>query len=97
MSQNTSNSIKTITGTCGGRGSWLQNALGNAGPGSGSILSLPPYSSSSPTPRSLFEFPGILSQSGGGRRIRRIRIKTKAKARRTRRKSRRRAKRTRKH
>ena len=93
MSQNT---IKTITGTCGGRGSWLENALGNAGPGSGSVSSLPPYSSSSPTPRSLLEFPGILSQSGGGRR-RRTRIKTKAKARRTRRKSRRRAKRSRKH
>jgi hypothetical protein len=97
MSQNT---IKTITGTCGGRGSWLQNALNNAGPGSGSIQSLPPYSSSSPTSRSSYEFPGILSQSGGSRRRRRIRIRRKkSKARQTnkRSKSNRRTKRTRKY
>ncbi len=60
------NSIKTITGTCGGRGSWLSNALSNAGPGSISIKSLFPYNSSSPSP-SLDEFPGIL-QNGGARR-----------------------------
>jgi len=82
------NTFKTITTTCGGVGSWLKNVLSNAGPGSGSIQSLPPYSSSSSPSPSSFAFPGILSQSGGGRR---------RKARRTCRKTRRRAKRTRKH
>jgi hypothetical protein len=83
-----SNTLKTITTTCGGVGSWLKNALSNAGPGSVSIQSLPPYSSSSRPSPSSFAFPGILSQKGGGRR---------RKARRTRRKTRRRAKRTRKY
>ena len=88
------NTFKTITTTCGGVGSWLKNVLSNAGPGSGSIQSLPPYSSSSSPSPSSFAFPGILSQSGGGRR---------RKARRTRRhnnkrrKTTRRFKRTRKH
>ena len=82
------NTLKTITTTCGGVGSWLKNALSNAGPGSGSIQSLPPYSSSSRPSPSSFAFPGILQNGGKGRR---------RKARRTRRKTRRRAKRTRKH
>jgi hypothetical protein len=59
------NTIKTITGTCGGRGSWLTNPLSNAGPGFGSIKSLFPYNSSFPSPSS-FGFPGIL-QSGGAK------------------------------
>ena len=78
MSQNiTTNTIKTITTNCGGVGSWLKNVLSNAGPGSGSIQSLPPYSSSSPPSPSSFAFPGIL-QSGGGRRrkARRTRMRT---------------------
>jgi hypothetical protein len=83
-----SNTLKSITTTCGGVGSWLKNALSNTGPGSGSIQSLPPYSSSSSPSPSSFAFPGILSQKGGGGR---------RKARRTRRKTRRRTKRTRKH
>jgi hypothetical protein len=90
MSQNTTyatNTLKTITTTCGGIGSWLKNALSNAGPGSGSIQSLPPYStSSSPSP---FAFPGILSQKGGARRAK--------SRRRTKRRAKRRAKHTRKH
>jgi len=81
-----SNTFKTISTTCGGVGSWLKNALSNAGPGSGSIKSLPPYSSSSRPSPSSFAFPGILSQSGGARR---------RKARRTKRTKR--TKRTRKH
>ena len=88
-----SNTLKTITTTCGGKGAWLSNALGNAGPGFGSIKSLPPYSSSSsPSPASI-GFPGILQRGGGRRR----------KARRTRRhnskhrKTTRRVKRTRNH
>jgi hypothetical protein len=92
MSQNTTNitnTLKTITTTCGGVGSWLKNALSNAGPGSGSIQSLPPYSSSSPPSPSSFAFPGILQKGGGRRR----------KARRTNKRSKttRRVKRTRKH
>ena len=67
MSQN---SIKTITGTCGGKGSWLSNVLSNAGPGFGSIKSLPPYSSSSSPSPSSFGFPGILQSGGSKRRIR---------------------------
>lgn len=83
MSQNTTyatNTLKTITTTCGGIGSWLKNALSNAGPGFGSIQSLPPYStSSSPSPYS-FAFPGILLQKGGARRAksrRRTKCRTK--------------------
>ena len=82
------NSIKIITGTCGGRGSWLSNPLSNAGPGFNSIKSLFPYNSSLPSPSS-FRFPGIL-QSGGGRR-KKVRRTNK------RRKVTRRVKRTRKH
>ncbi len=85
------NSIKTITGTCGGRGSWLSNALSNAGPGSISIKSLFPYNSSIPSSSS-FVFPGIL-QSGGAKRRRK-------KAKRTRRRTnanKKRRKHTRKH
>ena len=63
------NTIKTITGTCGGRGSWLTNPLSNAGPGFGSIKSLFPYNSSFPSPSS-FGFPGILQSGGSKRRIR---------------------------
>ena len=90
-----SNTFKTISTTCGGVGSWLKNALSNAGPGSGSIQSLPPYSSSSPLSPSSFAFPGILQKGGGKRR--------RTKSRRTRRhnnkrrKTTRRVKRTRKH
>jgi hypothetical protein len=62
------NSIKIITGTCGGRGSWLSNVLSDAGPGFGSIKSLFPYNSSSPSPSS-FGFPGILQSGGAKRRI----------------------------
>lgn len=95
MSQNPSyatNTLKTITTTCGGIGSWLKNALSNAGPGSGSIQSLPPYnSSSSPSPSS-FAFPGILSQKGGGRKRKAKRTKRRAK-----RRAKRRTKYTRKH
>ncbi len=76
MSQILTNTIKTITGTCGGKGSWLSNPLSNAGPGSGSIKSLFPYSASLPPPSS-FEFPGILQSGGGTRRIRRIRRKSR--------------------
>ena len=86
-----SNTIKTISTTCGGVGSWLKNALSNPGPGPGSIQSLPPYSSSSAPSPSSFGFPGILQKGGGKRRT---------KARRTRRhnnKRRRRVKHTRKH
>ena len=64
MSQN---SIKTISTTCGGKGSWISNVLSNAGPGSGSIKSLFPYNTSSPPPSS-FKFPGILQSGGKGRR-----------------------------
>jgi len=67
MSQNTSNILKTISTKCGGVGSWLTNPLGNAGPGSGSILSLPPYSASSLPSPSSFSFPGILQRGGGAR------------------------------
>lgn len=80
-----SNTFKTISTTCGGVGSWLKNALSNAGPGSGSIQSLPPYSSSSRPSPSSFAFPGILQKGGARRR----------KARRTKRTKR--TKRTRKH
>jgi hypothetical protein len=77
MNQNT---FKTISTTCGGRGPWLTNLLSNAGPGFGSIKSLFPYNTSSPSPSS-FGFPGIL-QSGGakGRRkkYRRTRRRTNA-------------------
>lgn len=99
MSQNTSNTIKTISTTCGGVGSWLQNALGNAGPGSGSILSLPPYSSSSTPSRSSFEFPGIF-QSGGSKGGTRRRTRKKSRRTNKLRKNNRRVrhtKRTRKH
>ena len=82
MSQNISNTLKTITTTCGGVGSWLKNALSNAGPGSGSIQSLPPYSSSSPPSPSSFAFPGIL-QKGGGRRRKSRRTKRTNKRRKT--------------
>jgi len=83
MSQNITNTIKTITTNCGGVGSWLKNALGNAGPGSGSIQSLPPYSSSSRPSPSSFAFPGILSQRGGGRRRKARRTKRTNKRRKT--------------
>lgn len=85
------NTIKIIAGKCGGKGSWISNPLSNAGPGFGSIKSLPPYSSSSAPSPSLLEFPGILSQKGGGT----TRIKTKSR-RRTKRRVKR-TKRTRKH
>ena len=87
MSQILTNTIKTITGTCGGRGSWLSNPLSNAGPGSGSIKSLFPYSASL-SPPSSFKFPGILQGGGKGRR---------RKARRTRRTRQTRQTRKRKH
>ena len=61
--------IETITGTCGGVGSWISNPLSNAGPGFGSIRSLPPYSSSSTPSSSSFRFPGILQNGGAKRRI----------------------------
>jgi hypothetical protein len=78
MNQVITNTIKTITGTCGGVGSWLSNPLSNAGPDSGSIQSLPPYSSSSAPSSSLFGFPGILLQKGGGgKRCTRRRIRKK--------------------
>ena len=86
------NTIKIITGKCGGKGSWISNPLSNAGPGFGSIKSLPPYSSSSLPSPSLLGFPGILSQKGGGT----TRIITKSR-RRAKRRTKRRAKRTRKH
>ena len=85
------NTIKIIAGKCGGKGSWLSNPLSNAGPGFGSIKSLHPYSSSSAPSPSLFKFPGILSQKGGGT----TRIRTKSR-RRTKRRLKR-TKRTRKH
>ena len=89
------NTIKIITGKCGGKGSWLLNPLSNAGPGFGSIKSLPPYSlSSSPSP-SLLGFPGILSQKGGGATRRRTKSRRRAK-RRTKRRTKR-TKRTRKY
>ena len=84
MSQNL---IKTISGTCGGRGSWISNALSNAGPGSGSIKSLFPYNSSSTSPSLIsLAFPGILQNGGGkGRRkkARRTRRRTNKKRGRT--------------
>ncbi len=82
MSQN---SIQTITGTCGGKGSWLSNALSNAGPGSGSIKSLFPYNSSSPSPSSL-DFPGILQNGGARRKKARRRTRRRANANKKRRK-----------
>ena len=94
MNQNITNTLKTITTTCGGKGAWLSNALGNAGPGFGSIKSLPPYSSSSPPLPSSFGFPGIL-QRGGGRR-RKV-GRTRSRHNNKRRKTTRRVKRTRKH
>ena len=89
------NTIKIITGKCGGKGSWLSNPLSNAGPGFGSIKSLPPYSSSSLPSPSLLGFPGILSQKGGGATRRRTKSRRRAK-RRSKRRSKR-TKRTRKH
>lgn len=92
MSQNTTyatNTLKTITTTCGGIGSWLKNALSNAGPESGSIQSLPPYSTSSSPSPSPSAFPGILSQKGGARRAK--------SRRRTKRRAKRRTKHTHKH
>jgi hypothetical protein len=86
-----SNTLKTISTTCGGVGSWLKNALSNPGPGPGSIQSLPPYSSSSAPSPSSFGFPGIFQKGGGKARKK----GTKRRTRRT--KSRRRSKRTRKH
>ena len=82
------NTIKIIMGKCGGKGSWLLNPLSNAGPGFGSIKSLPPYSSSSPPSPSLLRFPGILSQKGGSTTRRRTK---------SRRRTKRRTKRTHKH
>ena len=81
MNQNITNTLKTITTTCGGKGAWLSNALGNAGPGFGSIKSLPPYSSSSLPSPSLLGFPGILSQKGGGATRRRTKSRRRAKRR----------------
>ena len=93
----TQNTIKIITGTCGGRGSWISNPLSNAGPGYGSIQSLPPYTSSSPLSPSSFAFPGIL-QKGGGRRGRsRTRTTCRSIRRKLRRHTKRRANRTRKY
>jgi len=70
--------IKTISTSCGGVGSWLRNTLGNAGPDSGSIQSLPPYSLSSSPPPSSFGFPGILQNGGrGSKKTRRIRRRTR--------------------
>ena len=86
------NTIKIITGKCGGKGSWISNPLSNAGPGFGSIKSLPPYTSSSSPSPSLLGFPGILSQKGGGTTRRRTKSRRRAK-----RRTKRRAKRTRKH
>ena len=90
MSQNTTNPqhiLKTITTTCGGVGSWLKNALSNAGPGFGSIRSLPPYSASSIPSPSSFAFPGILQRGGGksgksGKSSRRIRRRHKGRTKR---------------
>jgi hypothetical protein len=93
MSQNASNILKTISTKCGGVGSWLTNPLGNAGPGSGSIISLPPYSASSLPSPSSFSFPGILQRGGGtrskgGRKTSRTRtIRRKRKGRRTKRRT----------
>jgi len=87
------NIIKTISTSCGGLGSWLTNPLGNAGPGVGSIKSLPPYSSSSRPSPSSFAFPGIL-QKGGGRRRKAKRTK---RTKQTKRRTKRRTKRTCKH
>ena len=78
------NSIKIITGTCGGKGSWISNVLSNAGPGSGSIKSLFPYNSSTPSPSS-FVFPGIL-QSGGAKRRRKKAKRTRRRTNKKRRK-----------
>jgi hypothetical protein len=89
----TQSSIKIITGTCGGIGSWISNPLSNAGPGYGSIQSLPPYSSSSPLSPSSFAFPGIL-QKGGGRGSRTTR---RSKRRKSRSHTKRRTNRTRKY
>lgn len=89
------NTIKIIAGKCGGKGSWLSNPLSNAGPGFGSIKSLPPYSSSSAPSPSSFRFPGILSQKGGG--TTRIRTKSRRRAKRRTKRRLKRTKRTRKH
>lgn len=90
MSQNalnTSNILKTISTKCGGVGSWLTNTLGNAGPGSGSILSLPPYSASSLPSPSSFSFPGILQRGGGTRSKGGKKTSRKRKGRRTKRRT----------